>query len=104
MASWIYFQSRQVAKATLAAISDVQDALIVNKVPGEEPTVIHSPVLTLTSQRQEQGTLGRKSIGVTESRPSGFVLPGALAIESVLPPNYTDAVDTQVKPDDAGVI
>ncbi|XP_022098115.1 polycystic kidney disease protein 1-like 2 isoform X2 [Acanthaster planci] len=89
-------KSKEVTKATLATISDVQDALIVDKVPGEEPTVIHSPALTLTSQRQEQGTLGRKSIGVTEAQPSGFILPDAAVIGSFMPANYTDAIDTQM--------
>ncbi|XP_038069881.1 polycystic kidney disease protein 1-like 2 [Patiria miniata] len=89
-------KSKVVAKATLAAISDVQDALIVNKVPGEEPTVIQSPVLTLTSQRQEQGTLGKTSIGVTKAEPAGFILPDTASIGSILPANYTDAIDTQM--------
>ena len=94
---FLYFcQSKVVAKATLATIENVQDAIIFSKVPGEEPTVIHSPILTLTSQRQELDSIGKNSIGVTDKQNSGFIFPDSVAIGTFLPDNYTDAIDTQV--------
>lgn len=89
-------KSKVVAKATLAAIEDVQDALIFSKVPGEKPTVIQSPALTLTSQRQARDSLGKVAIGVTGEQNSGFILPETAGLASYLPANYTDAIDTQV--------
>ncbi|XP_033646725.1 polycystic kidney disease protein 1-like 2 [Asterias rubens] len=89
-------KSKVVAKATLAAIEDVQDALIFSKVPGEQPTVIQSPALTLTSQRQERDSLSKVAIGMTEDQNIGFILPETTGIDSCLPANYTDAIDTQM--------
>lgn len=81
--------------ATLSTISDLQDAIVANKVPSESPSVIATDTMAISVNRQERGSLGSSAI---EAAAGGtFVLPAVMVeMERSLPFNYTGAIDTQV--------
>ena len=48
------FQTRNVTLATLQALDQLQTAILQNKVPGEDHSVINTEAVSLVLQRQEK--------------------------------------------------
>ena len=90
-------QARNVTKAVLSALHDVQSAVLHNKVPGEEPTKLETDSLTVSLARQESWQLD--GLGL-ESKDEGFMfqLPeGMHELIGEVGDEDDNVIDTQVE-------
>ncbi|XP_072051916.1 polycystin-1-like protein 2 [Amphiura filiformis] len=90
-------KSRSVSMSTLSALTDIQDAVVANKIPGESPTTIVTESVIMSVNRQDRDVLVSSPIqaaGKTDS--SSFVLPDMGAVQQKIPSDYTGAIDSQM--------
>ncbi|XP_038045501.1 polycystic kidney disease protein 1-like 2 [Patiria miniata] len=90
-------QTRNVTLVSLHALDDVQTAILLNKVPGEQPTVLQTDSLSVILQRQEKRNLDGLVLQ-TENSDVVFRLPAGLstAIDQHRASSYDEVIDTQI--------
>ncbi|CAH1785596.1 unnamed protein product [Owenia fusiformis] len=78
-------QAKEITDATMNVLKDVADAVLKNKVVGEEPTVIETEALSMTVMQSQPESLGDHELSVgstTEgSSPASILLPSADALK-----------------------
>ncbi|XP_077983049.1 polycystin-1-like protein 2 [Glandiceps talaboti] len=87
--------SRNVTLSSFNTLQSVQSAILVNKVVGEEPTVLTTSTLSVTLDRQDAQDLDKK-IYKDEMSSVGYKLPDYNTLSTSLPENYTDIVDLEL--------
>ena len=90
-------QTRNVTVASLHALDDVQTAILLNKVPGERPTVLQTGSLSVILLRQEKADLDGLVLE-TENSDVVFRLPTGIsaAIDRHRASSSDEVIDTQV--------
>ncbi|XP_022107070.1 polycystic kidney disease protein 1-like 2 isoform X2 [Acanthaster planci] len=90
-------QTRNVTMASLHALDDMQAAILLNKVPGEQPTILQTSSLSVILQRQEKRGLDGLVLQ-TENSDVVFRLPAGLStvIDQHQASSNNEVIDTQI--------
>ena len=80
--------------ATLQALEELQTAVLQNKVPGEESTVIRTEAVSLILQRQERWEVASK-VSDSKAGATSFQLPSNV-LDDGTESSFDDIVDSHV--------